>query len=290
MGATEFGQNLKELIAREKVMDDKNTVDPKAEAHLLQQLDNWDEMNQFIDKALESRTVVEENLGRVAARLGEYLAEKFQVPGFAIVLLGGAAHGGGELRRLIDNPGSGDFDWAIVTDDDSLTQEERRIIRLEVEKHIRQLGQEEGAGVDLQSCDQFNSENFHYQNYQDAGSCLVEMHMSASSEQQQAVLVDHLVTFFEPLYPMEIGRMNRENILTALQELHDADQILWKKITTKMKIRWQSMHILKHKHAGEENRSPVTRDVKQNQYLASQISSDDSMSQPFFALLDATAL
>lgn len=298
MGAAEFRQNFLKVLKREHISraisDGKSLAEIKKS---LRELTKTKEILDIVNNLLESPIIVEQRRAALANDMSIALKARFpSVPNLSVILMGSAVHGGGELREVMHNPGSSDIDWALTCDNNSLDNPDVRQRMMEVaEKCIEDKATTHGLEAGFHSCDSYNGGRYFRQNFTSADDCKTFIEFSfisnitvpaRSLEMRANNAVERLVMFFQPTFPVEVGNSNREFIIAALQSLAQENPDLWKEVVKRMKSAWRQLHIIKAKHIMKNNRNWQEYDYKTHM-IATDLSDDEAMSEPFYRLLDS---
>lgn len=202
---------------------------------------------ELAEKLVFLENVVDQEKIAILRELYERSGAAKEIPGFAIVLVGSGSHGGSEVRKLLHNFAEHDYDYGLLSDRrQDLDQEHRAQLHQSFKQELRAAASDagvEGAGQ-YQLCKVNNGILWYKENVPDEDAILERLIQA----QQNPWMDTGFAFYFQPSYPPERNRRNRELFLRALRRLAQQDREKWNKVVDLLLADWQEHHRLKVKH------------------------------------------
>lgn len=204
----------------------------------------------------------------------------------ALILVGGAAHLGGEVRsRLGHTVVVHDLDWGVITDEREVYLQSKDLTDLTKSGNqmIRELQERsdpltKSFPKDFKSCGIYNPATTHEKNLSLDDALLYQ-------KQYDAEFIEKLVILLHPTFPKEVGELNQEKVLSFLRQLSTRDHAKWQGLVTGMVKHWEKLHLLLGKYLLREEEIGISM-TKQADKI--QAMSTGKATDAFVGLLNLT--
>lgn len=276
-----IGLLFKRLFFGDKVP----AISQEQRKHIVIELSKAEELAR---RLISEDLLINEQSAELAETLGEQLNEKFDIPGLAIVLMGSGVHGGRQVRELFGTEDESDFDWGLVSDIDLRSRNVSEGNSLTdiygfVTEAVKAYAGE--GNNNFYSCVATNGLEQYEVNIESVKSLLSTVLKLRVPELIPFAV--QLAYYFQPSFPAEINQRNQRYVLGTLQILSNAEPFKWRILVEGMIESWQSFHLVKLKHVGNQEKIDALETSRRHEPLKS---SPEAMSQRFRKILEATNL
>lgn len=253
-------------------------------------------------KKLQTEILIPEKAkARVLAKLSEELQAHFNSPDLALVMLGSASHGGGEIKRHMypDQELSREIDYGLLSDE-ALSQQDAEMVHEFVQERMPFIAQDLGLehASDYHPCGFTNAilvRSLNLESSIDLAKDLTQIITDNQKVVQDGLLeysdildetVEQLILYYHPSFPLDVNQRNLRILHDALKKIYTDNPSYWQIIVDELTRQWMIVHRIKDKHLTNKKN---WEDTKTHDFV-SRVGQESSisMARPFIDLLEST--